>query len=118
MAMPDGKSGTRWTAAFEKLVTDLADSDGAVLGKMFGGPCGYIEGKGFTCLYQDNVVFKLSGDAHAAALKLAGAHLFDPSGMGRAMKEWVVVPNKHSARWPEIGKQALTYVAAAQKAKR
>jgi hypothetical protein len=32
--------------------------------------------------------------------------------MGRAVKEWVVVPNKHSATWPEFGRHAVAYVAA------
>ena len=45
---------------------------------------------------------------------MKGAHLFDPSGMGHAMKEWVVVPNEHSAKWQDIGGQALAYVAAKQ----
>lgn len=45
---------------------------------------------------------------------MKGAHLFDPSRMGRAMKEWVVVPNEHSAKWQDIGGQALAYVAAKQ----
>ena len=39
------------------------------------------------------MVFKLPDpDAHARALALDGAHLFDPCGKGRPFKEWVVVP--------------------------
>jgi hypothetical protein len=112
MVMPDGSSGPKWTAVFEQVVARLAESDRAVPGRMFGMPCGNINGKAFAGLYQDDMVFKLGGDAQARALSLAGAHLFDPSGMGRAMKEWVVVPNKHSATWPEFGRQAVAYVAA------
>jgi hypothetical protein len=115
MAMPDGSSGPKWTALFEKVVAELGESDHATAGKMFGMPCGNIGGKAFAGLYRDDMVFKLGGEAHAKALALAGAHLFDPSGMGRAMKEWVVVPNKHSARWEDIGGQALAYVAAKTK---
>jgi hypothetical protein len=31
---------------------------------------------------------------------------------GPRWTEWVVVPNKHSATWPELGRHAVAYVAA------
>jgi hypothetical protein len=36
--------------------------------------------------------------------------------MGRAMKEWVVVPPAHSERWPSFAREALAYVARGAKA--
>lgn len=116
--MPDGSSGPKWTAEFDQVIEKLAESDHALRTRMFGMPSASINGKHFAGLYQDDMVFKLGGADHAAALKLAGAHLFDPTGMGRAMKEWVVVPNKHFARYTELGRQALAYVASVQKGKR
>ena len=59
------------------------------------------------------MVFKLNGETHATALALKGAVLFDPSGMGRAMKEWVVVPKAHAKQWPTLAAAALSYVANA-----
>ncbi len=54
------------------------------------------------------MVFKLpDAAAHAKALALDGSHLFDPSGKGRPFKEWVVVPNAHASRWPELAELAL-----------
>jgi hypothetical protein len=38
--------------------------------------------------------------------------LFDPSGTGRAMKEWVVVPFAHQKRWSELGRAAIAHVLA------
>jgi hypothetical protein len=111
MPMPDGSSDAKHTALFETVGHQLADSDHAVFGKMFGMPCLEIRDKAFAGLYQDAMVFKLGGDAHAQALALEGSHLFDPSGMGRAMKEWVVVEPLHSKRYAEFGRQALDYVA-------
>jgi len=35
------------------------------------------DGKAFAGLYGDDVVFKLAGDAHARALALDGARLFE-----------------------------------------
>ena len=53
---------------------------------------------------------KLTGDLHAEALKLKGAVLFDPSGKGRAMKEWVQVAFTHKNKWPEYAKSAMEFV--------
>jgi len=55
---------------------------------------------------------KLGGADHSAALKLRGAELFDPSGAGRAMKGWVVLPPSHARRWQEFAEAARRYVAA------
>jgi hypothetical protein len=109
--MPDGSSDAEHTTLFEMVGHELADLDHAVFSKMFGMPCLKIRDKAFAGLYQNAMVFKLGGDSHAEALALAGSHLFDPSGMGRAMKEWVVVAPEHSKRYAELGRRALAYVA-------
>ncbi|TCJ14149.1 hypothetical protein EPD60_09080 [Flaviaesturariibacter flavus] len=69
-----------------------ASLPGAEAGKLFGKPCFKREGKAFLCLFQNEMVFKLTGPGHARALAVPGAQLFDPSGKGRPMKEWVQVP--------------------------
>jgi len=56
------------------------------------------------------MVFKLPLPQHSEALNLTGAQLFDPSGRGRPMKEWVVVPVEHASRWSEFARAALQYV--------
>ena len=48
-------------------------------------------------------------DAHARALALPGAHLFDPSGRDEPFKQWVVVPFAHADEW-----EALSYEAVNQ----
>src|SRR4051794_24063373 len=54
------------------------------------------------------VAFKLTDPiAHGEALKLHGAHLFDPSGKGRPFKEWVVIPAEHAAEWPGFADRAI-----------
>lgn len=57
--------------------------------QMFGKPCFKINKKAFVCFFQNAMVFKLEGQAHADALGLKDSKLFDPSGKGRAMKAWV-----------------------------
>jgi hypothetical protein len=54
------------------------------------------------------MVFKLPDPiAHGEALKLQGAHLFDPGGNGRPFKEWVVIPPEHADEWPRFAELAL-----------
>jgi hypothetical protein len=80
--------------------------------KVFGMPCLKRSGRviaGFTGSEQA-MVFKLTDpDAHARALALPGAHLFDPSGRDEPFKQWVVVPFTHADEW-----EALSYEAVNQ----
>lgn len=94
---------------FISIGESLPDS---VSGKLFGKPCLKINGKAFACFFQDEMVFKLNQPAHADALSLDGAVLFDPSGKGRPMKEWVQVPIDFEGQWMEFAKAALQYVGS------
>jgi hypothetical protein len=99
----EGGPGARYTA----LAEELATSSGVTPSKMFGMPTLKANGKAFAGLYEESMVFKLDGDAHRRALALAGAHIFDPSGMGRPMKAWVVVPGEHEEAWAGFAREAL-----------
>src|SRR4051812_1049040 len=98
-------------AAFEELCDDLlARSPELELTQMMGMPSLKRNGKlvaGFVAS-EDAMVFKL-GDpaAHAEALALDGAHLFDPGGRGGLFKEGVVVPPALAERWPGLAQAAL-----------
>src|SRR5262245_66005574 len=97
--------------AFEDLCDDLlaryADLNRT---KMMGMPSLKRNGKlvgGFVAS-EDAMVFKLEDPAaHAGALALEGAHLFDHGGRGRPFKEWVVVPPAQADRWPNLAEAAL-----------
>ncbi|MGB8956568.1 MAG: hypothetical protein WCC10_14425 [Tumebacillaceae bacterium] len=95
---------------FEEIGTRFGETHGASLGQMFGKRCIKVNGKAFASFFQDAMVFKLSGERHAEALNLPGSVLFDPSGKGRPMKEWVQVSFEHASRWPEFAEVALQYV--------
>lgn len=90
-----------------KIGNQLKD---AVESQLFGKPCFKINKKAFLCFFQNEMVFKLTGDAHSDALSLDGAQLFDPSGKKRPMKEWVQVPYDYHDKWKEFAKAALKYV--------
>lgn len=93
----------------DRLAAEL-DDDRVTVSAMFGAPAlKDHNGKVFACLLDGAVVFRLGRDtaAHTTALALTGAHLFDPSGKDRPMKDWVCVPSAHSARWPEFAELAI-----------
>jgi hypothetical protein len=99
--------------AEEKKYLDICKKlKGAEESQMFGKPCFKINGKAFACFFKDCMVFKLTDKVHADALSLDGAELFDPSGKGRAMKEWVQVPYDYVAKWDKYAKAAYDYVKA------
>jgi hypothetical protein len=97
-------------SAADKFAAAGSGVAGAQPGAMFGKPCFKLDGKAFVCLFQDCMVFKLEGAAHAQAVAMAGSKLFDPSGSGRAMREWVQVSLRHSARWGELAAMAAAYL--------
>lgn len=92
---------------FEEVGLSIPDS---IRSQMFGKPCFKLSKKAYACFFQNEMVFKLKGDNHKEALSLDGAKLFDPSGKGRAMKEWVQVPFDYKDRWLEFTEAASCYV--------
>ena len=77
--------------------------------QMFGNPCFKINKKAFVCFFENEMVFKLTGDYHSEAISLDGTQLFDPSKKGRPMKEWVQVPYHYKELWKGFAKSALEY---------
>jgi hypothetical protein len=94
----------------ESLYHDAGAIKGSEASQMFGKPCYKVKGKAFVCFFSGEMVFKLEGKSHEYALALKGAALFDPSGKGRAMKEWVQVPATHVKEWKKLSKAAFEYV--------
>jgi hypothetical protein len=78
--------------------------------RVFSMPCVKRSGRVVFGLSRTGMVFKLTDPgAHARALGVPGAHLFDPSGQGKPFRQWVVVPPERSDEW-----EALAYEAVGQ----
>src|SRR6266496_1665643 len=101
-------------AEYDAVAGEVTATSSAITGKMFGMPCLKNNGKAFAGFYQGAMVFKLKAPRHGEALALSGARLFDPSGLGRPMKEWVEVPFEHAPNWLELAREALHYVDEAR----
>lgn len=97
---------------YQKLLQSLTINASVEASQMFGKACLKVDGKAFMAQHLNFVVFKLADPDHAKTLALPGAKLWDPSGKGRAMKEWVAVPADASKSFVTLAKAALAYVAA------
>jgi hypothetical protein len=96
--------------AYEEFVELMLEIDSTITpGTMFGMPCLKRSGKAFAGSFDGGVVIKLGHLEHEQALQLAGAELFDPSGSGRVMKEWVVIPAAHKTKWIKLGVAGMAY---------
>jgi hypothetical protein len=94
---------------WEELVADVTARHPLRESQMFGVPCLKREnGKVVACHWKDGgIAVKLvDEDARDRALSLPGAELFDP-GMGRRMREWVLVPATQSDKWRRLVRQAV-----------
>jgi hypothetical protein len=100
------------TDPLDELQAALGDRTDIKRTKMFGKHCLAARGKVMAVLWEGDVVFKLAGEDHASALKLDGAHLWDPRGKGHPMREWVQVPRLHSEEFEGLGETAYEYVTS------
>lgn len=93
---------------WDELVAEVTARHPLHESKMFGMPCLKREnGKVVAGSWRDGgVTVKLTDASAREAALAAGAQLFDP-GMGRVMKEWVLVPASHSDDWLRLVEQAI-----------
>jgi hypothetical protein len=98
---------TKEETFYDSIGTKIRDAEQS---QMFGKPCFKINGRAFVCFFQNEMVFKLTGDTHEEAISLNGSKLFDPSGKKRPMKEWVQVSFDYKEKWLKFAKAALKYV--------
>jgi hypothetical protein len=98
---------------FARLVRTLSKQEGVTAGQMFGKACLKVNGKAFVAQHAETLVFKLDREPHGKAMSLPGAMLWDPSGKGRPMKEWVALSADHGKHFLALAKAALKYVGGA-----
>jgi hypothetical protein len=103
------------SAATQRRYDEIAaglEGAGVKASSMFGMPTLKVNGKAIGGLWGDAMTFKLAPDALADALRLEGAQQFDPSGLGRPMKAWVVVPLAQADEWERLAQLALAAIGA------
>lgn len=97
---------------FDQIASEL-QVEKVLPSQMFGKPCLKIGKKAFAVFYQDEMVFKVGREEVELLLeKYVGSQRFDPSGKGRAMKDWIQIPSEYSGEWEALAKNALDYVGS------
>jgi len=93
---------------WDELVADVTARYPLRESQMFGMPCLKREnGKVVASHWKDGgLTVKLTDVAQREAALAAGAQPFDP-GMGRVMKEWVLVPASQSEEWLRLVEEAI-----------
>jgi hypothetical protein len=102
--------------AYDTLAKDLEHA-GIIKSHMFGMPVLKLGKKPIAGLVKDGVNFKLpvGSNEYVKALRLKGAHVFQPEMHGRRgplMKQWIVVPPDNSAEYDEFAKASIQFVAS------
>ncbi len=95
---------------YQEIVYEIqAVNPRVVPSQMFGMPTVKNEqGKAMFGDFNGDMVFKLGDEVvMAEAMKIEGAHLFDPMG-GRPMKQWVVIPAVQSGQWLKFAEKSLS----------
>jgi hypothetical protein len=103
---------------WNELIAEFSSEQEVTVGNWFGKRCLKVGGKVFAALWRGDVAFKLTGEGHAEALQVEGAHLFDPRGQGHPMREWVQIPAAQSSTWSHFARLARDYVAGAAQAEK
>lgn len=94
-----------------RIAEKLDPQAGVTRGRWFGKECLKVQGRVFAVSCGEEVAFKLPLEYVAEALELYGAHLFDPRGVGQAMRQWVQVPCVQPGTWSELAIKACAYVS-------
>ncbi|HET7377785.1 MAG TPA: hypothetical protein VFK30_13815 [Anaerolineae bacterium] len=97
--------------AYTAVVNALLTDNRVIESQMFGMPCVKIGGKAFAGLFKNNLVVKIGASRTAELLKSKAGRQFDPSGMKRPMKEWVMIKSASSKEWIELAGEAKKFVA-------
>jgi len=98
---------TKSEELFHTIASGLPDTKE---GKMFGALCIKApNGKAGVMFWNDDMIFKLSGEDEKEALALKGAKVFTPMD-GRSMNGWTHIPKAHSIKWLEFAEAAMDNV--------
>jgi hypothetical protein len=97
---------------FARIAKGLSDREGVAVGSTrrgFGSDALTVDGRIFAMVSQGRLVLKLPRDRVAALITSGDGLPFD-AGKGRPMKEWIVLTDRSSRRWPSLAGEACTFV--------
>jgi hypothetical protein len=99
---------------YSAVVNAMLADNHVVESQMFGMPCVKIGGKMFAGLWKNQLVVKIGLPRVEALLKAKAGKQFDPSGMKRPMKEWIMIKAPATSavkKWIELAEEAKKFVS-------
>jgi hypothetical protein len=98
-------------AAFEAVLDEISLAGAIERSVWFGTPAAKVDGKVFLCLWRGALVARLGADEVDHRVVAGDGVRFDPSGKGRAMKDWLE-SSAEPAEWAELALGAIAFTAA------
>ena len=81
--------------------------------KLFGKPSLKVGKHHFACFFKEALVVKIGAEAiQQRSKEFIGSELFDPSGKGRPMKDWLQIPLEYEAQWEYLISEAYNRATA------
>lgn len=102
-------------AAFAVLFDELSVAGDVERTVLFGSRAIRVQGKIFVTLRHGALIARLGADEVDERVLAGDGVRFDPSGKGRAMKDWLESNAEHD-EWVELGLAALAFTAGQAKA--
>ena len=96
-------------ALFESIIATHTRDAGVTKAKNFGSDGLRTGGKVFASLHKGQLLIKLPANRVESLVASGTASRFDP-GMGRTMKEWVVVAPDRAQDWPALAAESRAFV--------
>jgi hypothetical protein len=97
-------------AALAAVLDEIAVAGDVERAMWFGAPAAKVEGKIFLALWHGSLVARLGAEEVDHRVLAGQGVRFDPSGKGRAMKDWLEASAEH-AEWTELALGALAFTA-------
>ena len=81
--------------------------------QLFGKPSLKAGKHHFACFFKEALVVKIGAEAiQHRSKEFIGSELFDPSGKGRPMKDWLQIPVEYEAHWEHLISDAYNRATA------
>jgi hypothetical protein len=96
--------------AFNGVLDELAVTADVGRALWFGSPAAKVEGKIFVALWHGTIVARIGAEEVDARVLAGDGVRFDPSGKGKAMKDWLESNGEH-AEWLELAICALAFTS-------
>jgi hypothetical protein len=98
-------------AAFATVLDEVAVAGDVERAVWFGTPAAKVGGRIFVALWRGALVARLGADEVDLRVLAGDGVRFDPSGKGRAMRDWLE-SDAEPAEWPELALAALAFTAS------